>query len=160
MSNDQEIEEIVSAATHEVACTPNPAATQVNNVLIRYGFAFLGLFFVGLGAIGVFVPGIPTTGPLLLASFFFTKSCPYLENKLIRNRFFGAYLKYLDGTEPLPRAAKVSAIGMMWLSIAISSIALCLLPTPAYWTVGICIVLGVVGTWFIWNFRNERRLAK
>ncbi|MBX3416667.1 MAG: YbaN family protein [Pirellulaceae bacterium] len=130
---------------------------------MRYAFAFLGLFFVGLGAIGVFLPGIPTTGPLLLASFLFTKSCPYLEQRLIRNRFFGRYLKYLDDREPMPMRAKIAAIVMMWVSIVVSCAIFCLLPQPHYWSAIICIFLGGVGTWFIINFRRHlepgRRLA-
>ena len=86
------------------------SATSVGLVK-RYLLAGLGIFFVGLGALGVFLPGIPTVGPLLLASFFFTKSFPALEQRLIRNQFFARFLPYLDGSHEMPLRAKIITIG-------------------------------------------------
>ncbi|MCP4887800.1 MAG: DUF454 domain-containing protein, partial [Planctomycetaceae bacterium] len=45
----------------------------------RFLLGLLGLLLVLLAAIGVVLPGIPTTGPLILASICLTKSSPRLE---------------------------------------------------------------------------------
>lgn len=115
----------------------------------------LGILFVGIAAIGVFLPGIPTVGPLILASVFLTKSSPRLERKLIRNRFFAAYLHYLDGTREMPLRMKLTSIGLMWISILISCFALGALTGGSIWLPAVVVAAGLVGTVFI--FRHGRR---
>lgn len=41
--------------------------------LTRIVYLILGLVFLGIAAVGVVLPGIPTTGPLLAASFFLAR---------------------------------------------------------------------------------------
>ena len=122
----------------------------------RLTFALLGLAFVALGAVGVFLPGIPTVGPLLAASFFFTKSFPQLERRLIRNRFFKPYLKFVDGDVPMPLKAKLISMVLMWASILTSCSILCSRPDTNYWLPGIIVALGFVGTGFIANFQRKK----
>ncbi len=123
----------------------------------RITFAMLGFAFVTLGAIGVFLPGIPTVGPLLAASFFFTKSFPQLEKQLIRNRFFKPYLQLVDGDMPMPLKAKVISMVLMWASILTSCSLLCSRPNPAYGLPAVIVALGFVGTWFIAIFQRNKR---
>ncbi|MDX2130825.1 MAG: YbaN family protein [Planctomycetota bacterium] len=115
-----------------------------------------GLLCVGLGAVGVFVPGMPTTIFLIVASFFLVRSSPTLQARLVRSRFFAPYVRYLDGDTPMPRKAKVLAITMMWAMIAASSALLVWRETPA-WVVTIVVASGVVGTVAIIRFRGVRR---
>jgi uncharacterized membrane protein YbaN (DUF454 family) len=88
--------------------------------LRRWVLAGLGVAATGVGAVGVFVPGLPTTIFLLLASYCFARSCPWLEERLLRTRLFAPYLPWLEGTEPLPRRAKLGAIASMWAAVTIS----------------------------------------
>ncbi len=90
----------------------------------RWALAGLGLVCVGVGALGVFVPGLPTTIFLIAASYLFTRSCPWLEQRLIRNRFFGPFLSCLDGAQPMPRRAVVAALLLMWSFSALGTIVL------------------------------------
>ncbi|NLH52404.1 MAG: DUF454 domain-containing protein, partial [Bacteroidales bacterium] len=39
-------------------------------------YVVLGFLFVSLGVAGIFLPLIPTTGPLLLAAWLFSKGSP------------------------------------------------------------------------------------
>jgi uncharacterized membrane protein YbaN (DUF454 family) len=82
----------------------------------------------------------------------FSKSCPHLEQRLIRNQFFAPFHGYLDGTEALPLKARIVAILGMWTSIAISGWALQYGGSPA-WVLALLVTLGVVGTIFICRFR-------
>jgi len=118
----------------------------------RYVLAALGVLFVGVGAIGVFLPGIPTVGPLLLASFLFTKSFPALEQRLIRNKFFARFLPYLDGSHEMPMRAKIITIGIMWSSIALSLVLFWSSSRAPMWLIGTLIVAGLIGTLFILRF--------
>ena len=49
------------------------------NKTARLAWATLGLVCVGLGLIGVVVPGLPTTGFMVAAAAAFSKSSPRLE---------------------------------------------------------------------------------
>ena len=81
-----------------VGSVESPASSKLRRAV----FASAGVTFVGIGAIGVFVPGLPTVIWLMAASYFFARSNPQLEAKLIRNRFFGPYLIYLDRRARMP----------------------------------------------------------
>ena len=85
----------------------------------RWIYALLGIVSVALGFIGVFVPGLPTTVFLILASYLFTRSCPWLEEKLVRAPIFRPYLRYVDG-EPMPLRARVSTIAIIWVAVGTS----------------------------------------
>lgn len=86
----------------------------------RWVYALLGVISVGVGFIGVFVPGLPTTIFLIFASYLFTRSCPWLEDKLVRAPIFKPYLKYVHGDRAMPLRARVVTIGMIWTASGIS----------------------------------------
>ena len=118
----------------------------------RYVLAGLGIACVGVGAAGVFLPGIPTVGPLLLASLLFTKSFPPLEQRLIRNKFFAKFLPYLDGSNEMPLRAKFVTIGIMWASISLSMVIFYAGNRAPLWLIGTLIIAGLTGTFFILRF--------
>jgi len=126
-----------------------------NSKLKRYTHATIGLLFVIVAAVGAVLPGIPTVGPLMLASFFLLKSSPALEKRLVRNRFFAKYLAYIDGTTPMTNRMRISSILMMWLSISISAIVSMATGNIKYWLIGILITAGLIGTVFIWRYRRK-----
>jgi uncharacterized membrane protein YbaN (DUF454 family) len=95
------------------------AAVWPGRSVKRWIYALLGIIAVGLGFIGVFVPGLPTTVFLILASYLFTRSCPWLEEKLVRAPIFKPYLRYLDG-EPMPLRARVTTIAIIWVAVGTS----------------------------------------
>ncbi len=86
----------------------------------RCTLAVIGVLFVILGAIGIMVPGLPGAVFLLLASWCFAKSFPSLEQRLLRNRFFGPYMHFVDGDAPLPAKDKAFSIALMWASTIFS----------------------------------------
>ena len=51
-----------------------------------------GFFFLGLGFVGAVTPFIPTTPFVLLTSYFFIRSSPELNQRLLKNRFSGPML--------------------------------------------------------------------
>lgn len=111
---------------------------------------------VAIGAIGIFLPGIPTVGPLILASFLFAKSYPPLEQRLIRNRLFARYLGYLDGSVSMSTGVRLKSIALMWISISASCLLLALARTSPPWALIVPILIaGLFGTWFIWGYRRD-----
>lgn len=56
-------------------------------------FISFGFLFVALGVFGIFLPIMPTTIFLIIASYFFMKSSPELYEKLLNNKYLGKYIK-------------------------------------------------------------------
>jgi uncharacterized membrane protein YbaN (DUF454 family) len=117
-------------------------------------YATLGVLCFVLGGIGALVPGLPTTVFLLLGSFFLTRSCPWLENKMLDSRLFRGYATFIRSNEPMRTKSRIIALSMMWLSIACSTAVLALtdkLTVPIAAVIG---GLGVIGTVWILLFRR------
>lgn len=87
----------------------------------KYLFVALGSLCVVLGAIGVFVPGLPTTPFLLLASWLFYRSSNRLRDKLLSSRL-GKYVREYERNKGLTMAGKISAIAMMTVMSSVSII--------------------------------------
>jgi uncharacterized membrane protein YbaN (DUF454 family) len=124
--------------------------------LRRWLLAAVGVICVGLGAIGVFVPGLPTTVFLLAAGWFFTRSCPWLEERLIRNRFFAPFHRYLEPGVAMPRRARVVTIAVMWTAIAISALLMIRSrPTPPDALLVALATAGAIGTLVVLRIRRD-----
>jgi len=125
--------------------------------LQRWLLAGVGILLVGLGAVGVFLPGLPTTVFLLGASWCFARSCPWLEERLIRVPLFRPFLGYLDNGATMPRAAVVTTLVVMWIAITASVVTVNLGAEPRPLLGGLIIFLGLVGTFFVLRFGRRRQ---
>lgn len=118
----------------------------------RWALAGLGLLSAGLGTIGAFVPGLPTTVFVLIAAWAFTRSCPWLEDRILRNPILGPSMEVIDGTRPFTRRARFIAMGTMFL-FGFSSIGILYhTATPRFVLWIILAALGV-GAFAILRFR-------
>lgn len=143
-----------AAANRDPGAAAFPAA---RTTLRRRAYAAVGVTLVGVGAVGVFVPGLPTTVWLMGASYCFARSNPRLETKLIRNRFFGPYLRYLDRPAFMPRRAKFAATGLMWTSVGLSLTMTATAGRLTWWLGGGIVAAAAVGTWCIWTLGRADR---
>ena len=97
------------------------SAEKMPNRLIRVLLIIAGTFSVGLGVIGIFVPLLPTTPFLLLAAACYARSSKRFYNWLLKNRWFGNYIKnYRDG-KGIPLKVMVVSISLLWLTIIFSA---------------------------------------
>jgi len=92
---------------------PTPSSSSR---LPKYLWLALGWICFALGVIGVVLPGLPTTGPMLLALACFSKGSDRLRNWLLEHRLFGPPLKRWHEERTIPFKAKVMALLMMTLS--------------------------------------------
>lgn len=86
----------------------------------RIVYVILGLLCVVLGALGVVVPGLPTTPFLLLASWLFYRSSPRLQEWLLRS-WLGTYIRSYRRRGGMKIAQKASAIGIMVTMVLLST---------------------------------------
>lgn len=73
-----------------------------------------------LGVIGAFLPLLPTVPLVLLAAFCFARSSEKLHSWLLENRHFGSIIRNFEAGKGIPRRVKLKAIGMLWISMAVS----------------------------------------
>jgi uncharacterized membrane protein YbaN (DUF454 family) len=122
------------------------------NPLIRYALLAIGWLSVVLGAIGIFLPVLPTTPFLLLAAACFMRSSERFYLWLVNHRQLGPWIvDYLEG-QGIPLKGKVYAISLMWLSIGIS----CYL-VPLIWARLFMLTSAVLVTLYI---LKQKTLAK
>ena len=81
---------------------------------------FLGLLFVGLAILGVFLPVLPTTPLLLLALACFAKSSEKLHTWLLTNKTLGAFIRQWQETKSITRKTKVYALITIFIGGALS----------------------------------------
>lgn len=73
-----------------------------------------------LAAIGVVLPLVPTTPFLLLTSWFLVRSSPRLNERLLRSRMFGPFLRDWEVHRGVRLHVKVTAVAMMLLAVGAS----------------------------------------
>jgi uncharacterized membrane protein YbaN (DUF454 family) len=71
----------------------------------------LGGLFLGLAILGAFLPLLPTTPFLLLASFFFVRSSPRMADWLERSPLFGPLLSDWRQQRGVRLHVKLTAVG-------------------------------------------------
>jgi uncharacterized membrane protein YbaN (DUF454 family) len=98
---------------------------------------------------------LPTTVFLLLGSFFLTKSCPWLERRLLQIRLFRPYAALLDPATPFSARGRATALAAMWISIVITLAVLVRSETVGTWLLLVIAGAGVVGTVVILRFRRH-----
>jgi len=99
-----------------------------------------GLLFVAFGAIGAVLPLIPTVPFLLLAAFFFARSNPVWEQRILDHRTFGPQVRDWRERRAIPRRVKLTAIA----SLAAGALfTFATLGFPYVWiSLGVLVVIG------------------
>lgn len=83
-------------------------------------FNLLGSVFVMLGVLGMFLPLLPTTPFLLLASACYVRGSERLHRWLMNHRYLGPYIRNFREKRGMPLSAKVATLLLFWGSILIS----------------------------------------
>ena len=87
---------------------------------MRAVYLVLGFISLGVAFVGVALPLIPTTGPVLLAAFFFAKSSERFHNWLLNHRWFGAGIRDYQAGLGIPLKAKITAVVMIAISFGVT----------------------------------------
>lgn len=129
---------------------PDPSAASVGlpqaaRGIRRWVYQGLGCLCVALGALGIPLPGLPTTPFLLLASYFFLRSSPALHQRLLSSKTLGPMLQDWDrhrGVRPrVKRVAVTACAALITLSVAFGGLA---------WPLRLlALAAGAYGIWFV-----------
>ena len=95
-------------------------ARVVRNPAVRGLFIAIGWLCVASGAIGVVLPGWPTTIWIILATYFFARSSPRFYNWVMNHRVFGPLIRDWRDGKGMTARAKTVAVTTIVLTISIS----------------------------------------
>lgn len=96
-----------------------PLPRDYAGAMLKGFLIVVGSLSLILGALGIFLPILPTTPFLLLAAFCFSRSSRRLHNYLVNHRTFGTYLSNYHNRAMTP-AHKARTLVMLWLSIILT----------------------------------------
>lgn len=111
---------------------------------VRYLLIFIGITSVALGAIGVFLPLLPTTPFILLALWCFARSSERFHNWLMQHPNFGPLITMWYSDEGIPVSSRNRILALMWLSLIISMLIIAKL-----WSVALLSTIGISVSWLI-----------
>ena len=114
-----------------------------------------GLTLVAVGAVGVVVPGLPTTVFLLLASYCFLRSCPAMSRWVREHRVLGPYVRQVADGAGIPPAVKLKVWMFIWVGIVIGAVAGRGLGAAF---VLVLVTLGLIGTAAVQHFSHPDRV--
>lgn len=87
----------------------------------KFLFNTLGTMFVAIGILGIFLPLLPATPFLLLASACYVRGSDRLHSWLMGNRVLGTYIRNFQQGRGMPLRAKVITIAILWISLLVSA---------------------------------------
>jgi uncharacterized membrane protein YbaN (DUF454 family) len=97
--------------------SPTRVATRA---WLRPLYLAAGVLFLVVAVVGLYLPLIPTTGPLLLAAFFFARSSERLYTWLISHPRFGGFIRDFQEGKGIPLRVQVVAITAMTVSFTVT----------------------------------------
>jgi uncharacterized membrane protein YbaN (DUF454 family) len=122
---------------------------------VRLLWVAAGLFLVAVGAVGLVLPGLPSTVFFVAAAWCFSRSSRRLERWMLGLPVVGRLIQDYRAGLGMPRRSKIVAVGIMWTAITVSAGAL-----REYWWLPVLTAgLGIVGTVvLVWRVPTRERV--
>lgn len=92
----------------------------MRSAVLKHTLNIIGLAAVVLGIAGIFLPLLPTTPFLLLASACFARGSERLHRWLLSNKHFGAIIRDFEQGKGIPLEGKMMAVVLLWASLSYS----------------------------------------
>ena len=110
----------------------------------RTAFLLAGLLAAAIGAIGIFLPLVPTVPLMIFAAYCFARSSPYLERRIAEHPRLKPHLDAWRSRGAISRRGKAAALAAFTGS---SVLGLFLLPPPSAFLPALVGLVG--GAWII-----------
>jgi uncharacterized membrane protein YbaN (DUF454 family) len=124
---------------------PEPSPSPVRGRAAILVYRGIGLAMVGLAALGVALPVLPTVPFLLVALWAFARGSPELHARLLAHPTYGPMLKDWEQRRAIPVRGKVASIGAMSVSLLLLA-----LTTERIWTtVSVGAVMAAVAVYIL-----------
>jgi len=112
----------------------------------------LGFIFLGLGAVGIVLPVLPTTPFVLLAAICFSAGNNRLAGWLRQSRIFGPYIENYRTKQGIELKLKVFSIIFLWAGLAVS-----IFLTQTLWLTIALIIVGIGVTIHLLHIKTKSK---
>lgn len=112
----------------------------------------IGTLCLILGAIGIFLPLLPTTPFWLLTCWFYIHSSKKMYDRVMDNRYFGEHMRNYLEYKAIPMRTKVIALSVLWISTSFTTLFL----TENLWIKIGLMIISVVVTWHLVTFPTKK----
>jgi len=119
------------------------------NCIKKTIYIFFGTLSLILGVTGIFIPVLPTTPFLLLASVCYLRSSKTMYNWLINNKMLGKYIYCYMNYNAIPKTTKIGAIIFLWLTLSIS-----ILLMQSMYIKMFLVLVGIAVTWHVTTIKT------
>ncbi len=117
--------------------------------MIKTLYNIAGTVALLLGILGIFLPVLPTTPFLLLASACYMRGSDRMHRWLMNQRHLGPYIRNFTAGRGIPLRAKIAALALMWTSLTVSIWAV-----PLPWVRILLLISGVAVTIDLYRMRT------
>ncbi len=125
-----------------------PAMAQVvQNRWLRSVYVALGFVLLVFGVIGTVLPGIPTTMPIILAAFFFSKSSPRFDNWMLNHKLFGPLVR--DWRSGAGFSARAKSIAILAIAVTFTITVVWMVEIPGV-RIGLILLAMAISAYILW----------
>lgn len=121
------------------------------NKIIKAFWFVLGIILVGVAYLGVLLPGLPWSTPILGAAFCFAKSSEKFHNWIMEHQTFGPFIKEWQTYRVYPTIGKYAMVGMMSISLLMMYFGTGNIKATIY----LAITFALIVTW-AWRFPGSK----
>ena len=102
----------------------------------------LGVLLVGVAYLGVLIPGLPWSTPILGATFCFAKSSPRFHAWIMNHPKFGPFIKNWSTYRVYPTAAKYLMVAVMTTSLVVFFLTVANVKATIYMAITFALIIG------------------
>ena len=102
----------------------------------------LGVLLVGVAYLGVLIPGLPWSTPILGATFCFAKSSPRFHAWIMNHPKFGPFIKNWSTYRVYPTAAKYLMVAVMASSLVVFFLTVANVKATIYMAITFALIIG------------------
>jgi uncharacterized membrane protein YbaN (DUF454 family) len=123
---------------------------HINQPLVKLLTKFAAYICLVLGAIGIFLPVMPTTPFLILATILSFKSSPKLRRRLLKHPVFGSTIRNFLRNRAITTSALRVALISLWLCLIMSIWLI-----HNFWLTWVLVAIGLAVSFYLLSLNRE-----